>query len=92
MFNARRETDGIARPGLLIAALPPVTDPFDYESALAGCATRNTALLRRLYEHAAPYLLGVAVRIVRDRATAEDVLRPGPAWPSGLEGVHAMSR
>jgi len=58
----------------LTAALPSVNDHFDYESALAGCAARDVTALRRLYEHAAPYLLGVAVRIVRDRALAEDVL------------------
>ena len=58
----------------MTAALPSVNDHFDYESALAGCAARDVTALRRLYEHAAPYLLGVAVRIVRDRALAEDVL------------------
>lgn len=30
--------------------------------------------MQRIYEHESRYLLGVALRIVRDRATAEDVL------------------
>lgn len=58
----------------MIAPQPPAADHFDYDTALAACAVRDVVALRRLYEHAAPYLLGVAMRIVRDRATAEDVL------------------
>jgi RNA polymerase sigma factor (sigma-70 family) len=49
-------------------------DPFDHDAALAACAQGDRAALRRLYEHEGRYLLGVALRIVRDRATAEDVL------------------
>lgn len=55
-------------------ALQPDLDRFDYESALAACARGEEGALQGLYAHAAPYLLGVALRIVRDRATAEDVL------------------
>ncbi|CAG2127646.1 sigma-70 family RNA polymerase sigma factor [Cupriavidus plantarum] len=51
-----------------------VKDVFDYAGAIAGCAARDAEALRRLYDHASPYLLGVALRIVRDRQTAEDVL------------------
>jgi RNA polymerase sigma factor (sigma-70 family) len=49
-------------------------DAFDHDAALAACARGDQAALRRLYEHEGRYLLGVALRIVRDRATAEDVL------------------
>jgi len=51
-----------------------VRDVFDYAGAIAGCAARDGEALHRLYDHASPYLLGVALRIVRDRQTAEDVL------------------
>ncbi len=45
-----------------------------HDAALAACAQGDRTALRRLYEHEGRYLLGVALRIVRDRATAEDVL------------------
>jgi RNA polymerase sigma-70 factor (ECF subfamily) len=55
--------------------LPPNdSEPFDHDAALAACAQGDRAALRRLYEREGRYLLGVALRIVRDRATAEDVL------------------
>lgn len=53
---------------------PHIQDVFDYAGAIAGCARHDAEALRRLYDHASPYLLGVALRIVRDRQTAEDVL------------------
>jgi RNA polymerase sigma-70 factor (ECF subfamily) len=53
---------------------PTAPEPFDHEAALAACARGDRAALRRLYEQEGRYLLGVALRIVRDRATAEDVL------------------
>ncbi|MCW5653846.1 MAG: sigma-70 family RNA polymerase sigma factor [Hydrogenophaga sp.] len=59
------------------AELPlPASAPesFDHDDALAACARGDRSALRRLYEHEGRYLLGVALRIVRDRATAEDVL------------------
>ncbi|WP_297751342.1 sigma-70 family RNA polymerase sigma factor [Hydrogenophaga sp.] len=49
-------------------------ESFDHDDALAACARGDRSALRRLYEHEGRYLLGVALRIVRDRATAEDVL------------------
>lgn len=54
------------------ATLPP--DPFDFESALANCAKGDRSALHRLYQHESRRLLGVALRIVRERALAEDVL------------------
>lgn len=52
----------------------PDPDTFDHDAALAACARGDRAALRRLYEREAGFLLGVALRIVRDRAAAEDVL------------------
>ena len=47
---------------------------FDYETALAACARGERLALHRIYQHESRRLLGVALRIVRDRALAEDVL------------------
>lgn len=47
---------------------------FDYEAALAGCARGDQAALRRIYDQDGRWLLGVALRIVRHRQIAEDVL------------------
>lgn len=52
----------------------PESDAFDHDTELAACARGDRVALRRLYEQEGRYLLGVALRIVRDRATAEDVL------------------
>ncbi|MEG0556663.1 MAG: sigma-70 family RNA polymerase sigma factor [Comamonas sp.] len=49
-------------------------DAFDHDAALQACARGDSEALRRIYERESRYLLGVALRIVRDRATAEDVL------------------
>jgi len=48
---------------------------FDHEAALLACAQGDRAALERLYEREARWLFGVVLRIVRDRATAEDVLQ-----------------
>ena len=62
-------------PMLPMAELPDFAAPdFDYDAALGACARGDRDALRRLYEREAPRLLGVALRIVRDRALAEDVL------------------
>ena len=47
---------------------------FDYEAALAGCARGEQAALRRIYDRDGSRLLGLALRIVRHRQIAEDVL------------------
>lgn len=47
---------------------------FDYEAALAACAAGDQGALRRLYEQEGARLLGVAQRIVRDTALAEDIV------------------
>lgn len=48
---------------------------FDYEAAVLACARGERFALRALYEREARWLLGVAMRIVRDRERAEDVLQ-----------------
>jgi RNA polymerase sigma factor (sigma-70 family) len=47
---------------------------FDYESALAACAQGDRQALHRIYQFESHRLLGVALRIVRERSRAEDVL------------------
>jgi len=49
-------------------------EPFDHASALEGCARGDPASLRRLYDQEAGFLLAVALRIVRRRDVAADVL------------------
>jgi RNA polymerase sigma-70 factor, ECF subfamily len=53
----------------------PVATPFDYEAAVLACARGERFALRALYDQEARWLLGVAMRIVRDRGRAEDVLQ-----------------
>ena len=58
--------------------MPPAAfvtdDNFDHALALAACARGDRHALQRIYEQESRYLLGVALRIVRSRAAAEDVL------------------
>ena len=55
-------------------ALSAAPQPFDYESALAACAGGDRVALQSIYQFESRRLLGVALRIVRERALAEDVL------------------
>lgn len=48
--------------------------PFDHAAELEACARRDPSALRRLYEREAGFLLAVALRIVRRREVAADVL------------------
>ena len=54
--------------------MPIAPDQFDYDAALRACARGDRQALRSLYDQEAPRLLGVALRIVRDRQAAEDVV------------------
>lgn len=47
---------------------------FDYEAALLACAGGDQAALRRIYERESRWLMGVALRIVRRRELADEVL------------------
>lgn len=49
-------------------------EPVDHADALEACARREVAALRRLYDSEAGFLLAVALRIVRRREVAADVL------------------
>ena len=54
--------------------MPTASTSFDYEAHLSACAGGDRQALQRLYQHESRYLLGVALRIVRQRQLAEDVL------------------
>ena len=47
---------------------------FDYEATLQACAARSEQALHALYRQESRRLLGVALRIVRDRQIAEDIV------------------
>jgi RNA polymerase sigma-70 factor (ECF subfamily) len=47
---------------------------FDYEAQLFACARGDEKALRRLYDHEARWLLGVALRIVVRRELADEVI------------------
>ena len=57
-----------------VTTQPEATPAFNYEQALHACAAGERAALQSLYQHEARYLLGVALRIVRQRQVAEDVV------------------
>lgn len=52
-----------------------MTGGEELEALLARVALGDRAAFRRLYERTAPKLLGVALRILRDRAVAEDAVQ-----------------
>lgn len=54
--------------------MPNAPDLFDYDAVLAACAQGDQQALHRLYQQDGRHLLGVALRIVRRRDVAEDVL------------------
>lgn len=47
---------------------------FDYDSCLRACARGERQALQALYQQEGPRLLGVARRIARDNALAEDIV------------------
>ena len=47
---------------------------FDYEACLRACARGDQRALRQLYEQDSSRLLGVALRITRNKALAEDIV------------------
>lgn len=48
--------------------------PFDFHRCLEACARGDRKALQALYDHEGARMLGVARRIARDHATAEDVV------------------
>jgi RNA polymerase sigma-70 factor (ECF subfamily) len=57
-----------------VTIAPDTADSFDYEQALRGCARGDRQALHDLYRQESRHLLGVALRIVRQRQQAEDLL------------------
>lgn len=57
-----------------LTILDKPSDPFDYDAALQACAAGDSQALHRIYQQDSRRLLGVALRIVRERHLAEDVL------------------
>lgn len=55
--------------------MPAPPQDFDYESTVEACARGDADALQSLYQRESRWLLGVALRIVRDRDTAHDVLQ-----------------
>jgi RNA polymerase sigma-70 factor (ECF subfamily) len=51
-----------------------VSQEFDYEAALSACSDGSRQALQSIYLQESPRLFGVALRIVRQRQAAEDVL------------------
>ncbi len=51
-----------------------LSQDFDYEAALIACSSGNKQALHSIYVQESHRLLGIAMRIVRQRQTAEDVL------------------
>ncbi|MCA1925607.1 MAG: sigma-70 family RNA polymerase sigma factor [Thiobacillus sp.] len=54
--------------------MPANEDDFDYESALLACARGEVFAFESLYRRESRWLGGVAYRILRDRALAEEAL------------------
>lgn len=63
-----------AKTETLPLAEPPGAPPFDYEASLNACAQGDRQALQRLYEQEGARLLGVARRLVREQALAEDIV------------------
>ncbi|UYO74761.1 sigma-70 family RNA polymerase sigma factor [Halomonas qinghailakensis] len=51
-----------------------ITNDFDYADALARCARGEQVALQQLYRQEGARLLGVVMRIVKDRGMAEDIV------------------
>ena len=51
------------------------TNTADLEQLLIAVASRDAAAFRRLYDIAAPKLLGIVLRIIRNKPAAEDILQ-----------------
>ncbi|MGH1359262.1 MAG: sigma-70 family RNA polymerase sigma factor [Burkholderiaceae bacterium] len=51
------------------------SDSFNYEATLEACKQGDRLALKSLYDREVRWLLGVALRIVRDRQLAEDIVQ-----------------
>lgn len=68
---------GLAQPQPTERTLTEPADPFDFQRCVHACAAGDRRALHALYDHEGARLLGVARRITRDTASAEDVLHDG---------------
>ncbi len=66
--------DGIVSYPLMSTTLGTAED-VRLRALLSRCAGRDSAALRSLYDLAAPKLLGIALRLLRNRPQAEDVVQ-----------------
>jgi RNA polymerase sigma factor (sigma-70 family) len=48
---------------------------FDYAAALQACARNDQNAFRNLYQHEAPRILALALKMLGERSSAEDLLR-----------------
>jgi RNA polymerase sigma-70 factor (ECF subfamily) len=64
-----------APPGLRISAMTNIDPPADLARLLARTALADRAAFQELYRACAPKLFAVALRIVHERALAEEVLQ-----------------
>lgn len=48
---------------------------FDYAAALQACARNDQSAFRNLYQHEAPRVLALALKMLGERSSAEDLLR-----------------
>lgn len=49
--------------------------PFDYEAALLACAQGDQHAFQHLYLHEAPHMLALGLKMLTERASAEDLVR-----------------
>ena len=59
---------------VLLSLAAELEKDFDYAQAIRACAAEDPEALRRLYDREAAPMLGVAMRIVRRRDLAEEVV------------------
>lgn len=77
LFHALKSIESTLMPPPLETDTATQLDPpntFNHEQALQACARGDHQALQKIYQHESRYLLGVALRIVRQRQQAEDVL------------------
>jgi RNA polymerase sigma-70 factor, ECF subfamily len=75
-----------------MAAETARADDSEVAGLLAACARQDRQAFQRLYESAAPQLLACLVRILRNRATAEDALQDVFVQVWGRAGQYQSSR
>lgn len=71
LFHPLMPTEPVELP---VTTETDATDSFNYELALRNCAGGDRQALQDIYRQESRHLLGVALRIVRQRQQAEDVV------------------